>query len=216
MNTELALAFERPVRAYFDALNRKALNGVLEVFTPDASVMPSDGEIAVGTGEIRATYEHRFTTFDYGRVVHIDETIVDGELAVVHCHSTGTLTLLGSGRTVEAVAREGFTLWNVSDRWMVRFYMNNVLKPIGSQLPARSCRTPCVARTWQSGCGDRALQAAVDAGNRAPDPTGMTHRQPETTAGTVINAGASEFEAMVRLEGIEPPALRSGAARSIR
>jgi hypothetical protein len=73
-----------------------------------------------------------------------------------------------------------------------------------------------VARPWQDVSGDRGLQAAVDASNRAPDRTGMTHRQPETAAGTVINAGASEFEAMVRLEGIEPPALRSGAARSIR
>jgi predicted methyltransferase MtxX (methanogen marker protein 4) len=70
--------------------------------------------------------------FDYGRVVHIDEAIVDGELVVVRCRSTGTLTLLGSGMTVEAVAREVFTLQNVSGRWMVRFYMNNVPRPIGS------------------------------------------------------------------------------------
>lgn len=46
MNTELALAVEGPVRAYFDALNRKDLNGVLDVFGPDAAAMLSEGATA--------------------------------------------------------------------------------------------------------------------------------------------------------------------------
>lgn len=52
---------------------------------------------------------------------------------MVRCHSTGTLTPLGNGRTVEAVAREVFALQTVSGRWMIRLYMNNLPKLMGAE-----------------------------------------------------------------------------------
>lgn len=133
MDDELARAVEGPVKTYFAALNDKNLDGILEIFTPDAAFMPADAETAIGTEKVRAAYQHRFTMFDYARVLHVDEVIAEGGLGVVRCHSTGTLTLLGSGTTVQAVAREVFTLQKVDGCWMVRMYMNNLPKAVGSE-----------------------------------------------------------------------------------
>lgn len=114
-----------PVRAYFDALNAHDLDAVAAVFAADAVVMPSEGDTAVGLEAVRAVYAGRLAMFDYRRELHVDEWLVDGGLATVRCHTTGSFTLRAEGRRIEGVSRELFVLERQSDEWLVRCYMFN-------------------------------------------------------------------------------------------
>jgi uncharacterized protein (TIGR02246 family) len=114
-----------PIRAYFDALNGRDLDAVMGVFTADAVVVPNDAASAVGGEAVRATYADRFETFDYRRELHVDDWIVDGDLATVRCHTTGSFTLRAEGRRIDGVSRELFVLQRQSGDWRIRWYMFN-------------------------------------------------------------------------------------------
>ncbi len=101
MQTTSAPNVTAPVRAHFEALNRKDIDGLMRLFTNDSVVMVSEAETATGTDQIRAAYEYGFTIF---------ESLVRDNVAVVRCRSTGSLKLLASGQTLQAVAREIFVL----------------------------------------------------------------------------------------------------------
>ncbi len=116
------------VRAYFEALNGNDVEGVLDLFTDDAVAMVNDAETAIGTEQLRAVYEYGFTVFHFGRKVHVDESMVEEDLAVLRCHSTGSFTFLATGHAIEAVAREIFVLRRHADSWKIRCYMNNMPK----------------------------------------------------------------------------------------
>ncbi len=103
---------------------------MIAVVNDDAVVMPNEADTAVGKRALRAEYEHRFTVFEYHRDMHLDDWITDSEVAVVRCHTTGSLTFKVNGATVDAVAREVFVLVKADDRWKIRCYMFNLVKPM--------------------------------------------------------------------------------------
>ncbi len=114
-----------PIHVYFDALNGRDLDAVMEVFTADAVVMPNEAASAVGAEAVRATYASRFAAFEYRRELHVDDSLVDGDLATVRCHTTGSFTLLAEGRRIDGVSRELFVLQRESGAWRIRCYMFN-------------------------------------------------------------------------------------------
>lgn len=114
-----------PVRAYFEALNGRDLDAIMDVFTADAVVMPNEAASAAGAEAVRATYANRFAAFEYRRELHVDDCLVDGELATVRCHTSGSFTLLADGRRIEGVSRELFVLQRRSGAWRIRCYMFN-------------------------------------------------------------------------------------------
>ncbi len=130
MQTTSAPNVTAPVRAHFEALNRKDIDGLMRLFTNDSVVMVSEAETATGTDQMRAAYEYCFTIFEFGRELHVDESLVRDNVAVVRCRSTGSLKLPASGQTLQAVAREIFVLQLGDDGWKVRSYMNNLPKPL--------------------------------------------------------------------------------------
>jgi len=130
MNTvDLEPAVAAPVEAYIAGLNAHDLDGVINSFTDDVAVMPPEAETVVGLAAARAEYIHRFTMFDYGRVLHVDEWFADGDVAVVRCHTTGLLTVKATGVVLEVVARELFGLQRVDGQWKIRCYMFNRTSP---------------------------------------------------------------------------------------
>lgn len=126
---EAARAVVAPIEAYIHGLNAHDLDAVVGIFADDASLMANESATASGRTEIRAAYAHRFTIFDYGRILHVDDWSADGDLAVVRCHTTGSLTLKATDTTIDAVSRELFALKRVDGEWRIYCYMFNRATP---------------------------------------------------------------------------------------
>ncbi len=122
---ELAPAVAAPIETYIAGLNAHDLDTVVSAFTSDGALMAHEAETAVGTAELSAAFAQRFTMFDYGRQLHIEDWYGDAEVAVVRCHTTGSLTIRATGVTVEAVGRELFALRRVDGQWKIASYMFN-------------------------------------------------------------------------------------------
>jgi uncharacterized protein (TIGR02246 family) len=129
MSRQLTASVVRPVERYFEALNEHDLDAVVELFTEDAVVMASEAPTAAGREEVRGAYTHGFAVMEFGRVPEIDETITEGDLAVVRCHTTGTFTLKATGMRIEAICRELFALKRAAGEWKIHSYMFNSPTP---------------------------------------------------------------------------------------
>lgn len=116
---------ESVVRSYFLALNKKDIDQVTGLFTDDAVLMLNDAKTVTGKSKVYDMYEHRFSTVSFGRDVHIDDLSVDGDLAVVRAHSTGTVTPLSTEEAVAVLGRELFVLQKLDGAWRIRCYMMN-------------------------------------------------------------------------------------------
>jgi len=127
--TALPSAIEAPIETYIAALNAHDLDRVVSVFTSDGALMAHEAETAMGSAELRAAFAHRFTMFDYGRKLHVEDWYGDAEVAVVRCHTTGSLTIKATGVTVAAVGRELFCLRHIGGQWKIASYMFNRTTP---------------------------------------------------------------------------------------
>ena len=78
---------------------------------------------AIGTAQLQSAYEHTFATFGLDRTFHFDQILIDGSLASVRTHTTGTLTVRASGAVVPAEGREAFVLNRVAGNWKIAQYM---------------------------------------------------------------------------------------------
>jgi uncharacterized protein (TIGR02246 family) len=118
-------AAEETVRAYFTALNGADLEGIVGVFAEDGTIMADEAPTATGLAHIRATYAWAFQAMRFRREVHIDRLRGEGDVAVAQTHSTGTVSLMGDDRPVEAVNRELFVLRKGDAGWRITEYMFN-------------------------------------------------------------------------------------------
>ena len=99
---------EAAVRAYFTALNAADLDGIVAVFADDGSVMADEFPSATGQEQLRRLFTGIFKARSFGRELHIDRIIEEGDLAAVQTHTTGTLTILETNTTIHGLSRE---LW---------------------------------------------------------------------------------------------------------
>lgn len=116
---------EEMVRTYFTALNGADLDGIVGVFAEDGTIMADEAPTATGLAQIRATYAWAFQGMHFRREVHIDRLHEEGDVAVAQTHTTGTVSLMGDDRPVEAVNRELFVLRKGDAGWRVTEYMFN-------------------------------------------------------------------------------------------
>jgi uncharacterized protein (TIGR02246 family) len=115
------------VRAYFEAGNRSDVDGVLALFAEDAVVMAEGWETAIGRPEIRSVYERTLAPSRVRRDlrVEVDDIVEGDDVAAVRTHSSGTVSRLEYGASVDVFYRELFVLRRSAGRWLVAAYMFN-------------------------------------------------------------------------------------------
>jgi uncharacterized protein (TIGR02246 family) len=115
---------EGTVRAYFEALDRSDVDGVLAVFAEDGSFLPDESPTATGREQIRHTYEGAFQARSFQRELHIDQ-IREGSDVAVALHTTGTITILAANNTIPVGSRELFVLRRTGTYRQITDYMFN-------------------------------------------------------------------------------------------
>ena len=125
MSTDQAPSVSRVVAAYMDRLNAADVQGLVALFATDGTVMAPEAPTVRGHDALLRYFEQVLTAMRFGRELHVDEVQADGGLAVVRCHTTGTVTRRGPGVTVEAESRELFALIDGPDGWRIQMYVFN-------------------------------------------------------------------------------------------
>ena len=116
---------EAAVRAYFTALNASDLDGIVAVFASDGSIMADEFPSATGQEQLRRLFTGIFKARGFGRELHIDRVIEEGDLATVQTHTTGTLTILDTNTTIRGPSRELWVLRRTDSGWRIVDYMFN-------------------------------------------------------------------------------------------
>ena len=116
---------EAAVRAYFTALNASDLDGIVALFASDGSIMADEFPSATGQEQLRRLFTGIFKARGFGRELHIDRVIEEGDLATVQTHTTGTLTILDTNTTIRGPSRELWVLRRTDSGWRIVDYMFN-------------------------------------------------------------------------------------------
>ena len=116
---------EDAVRAYMTALNASYLEGIVAVFAADGSVMADEFPSATGQEQLRRLFAGIFKARSFGRELHVDRVIEEGDLASVQTHTTGTLTMLETNTTIQGPSRELWVLRRDGSGWLIVDYMFN-------------------------------------------------------------------------------------------
>ena len=116
---------EDAVRAYMTALNASDLEGIVAVFAGDGSVMADEFPSATGQEQLRRLFAGIFKARSFGRELHVDRVIEEGDLASVQTHTTGTLTMLETNTTIQGLSRELWVLRRDGSGWLIVDYMFN-------------------------------------------------------------------------------------------
>ncbi len=125
MSTDQAPSVSRVVASYMDRLNAADVQGLAALFAADGTVMAPEAPTATGRDALLRFFDQILTAMRFGRELQIDEVHTEGGLAVVRCHTTGTITRRESGVTVEAESRELFALVDGPDGWQIQTYVFN-------------------------------------------------------------------------------------------
>jgi conserved hypothetical protein len=116
---------ESTVRAYFEALNRSDVEGVVSAFADDGTFMADEMEAAIGEDQIRRTFQGAFQARSFQRELHVDEVREGEDMASARTHTTGTITMLADNNVVSVVSRELFVLRKSAEGWRITDYMFN-------------------------------------------------------------------------------------------
>ena len=125
MITEERQAIEATLLQYEKALNDSDVKGVLELYAPDGVFMPSGAPTAIGTEEVKATYEHVFGAIKLDIKFTFDEIVQSGNYAFARTISRGQVTILADGVTAPEENRELFVLQRRDGTWKIARYMFN-------------------------------------------------------------------------------------------
>lgn len=114
--------------SYRDALNASDVSKVLTLYTNDGVFMPSNGPSAIGTEQIKSSYEFVFKTIQLNIEFFIDEIVVNGDYAFARTISKGTTLIHANSQTVAEENRELFVLQHINGKWKISRYMFNKMK----------------------------------------------------------------------------------------
>jgi uncharacterized protein (TIGR02246 family) len=116
-------AVRRVIETYGERLKSSDLEGVLDLFAPDGVLLEPDRPDVIGTAQLRTAYDNALSTRRPDRSFHFDQVLIEGSLASVRTHSTGTITDRTTGEVVSAEAREIFVLTLLGGEWKIAQYM---------------------------------------------------------------------------------------------
>lgn len=123
VDDETRLGVQSTINDY--AARRKAgdVDGLVELFTPEGSVMPPGGPTSTGAEALRSAYEPFRTALGLECTYEFDEILSDGNLASARTRSAGTVLNRDTGEKSPASWRELFVLRRVDGRWRIAQYM---------------------------------------------------------------------------------------------
>ena len=115
------------VRAVIESYGelRKAgdVEGLVNLFTREGSVMPPGAPTFVGAEQLREAYEPFRTAIGLECSYEFDEILADGDLASARTRSTGTVLNRQSGEQSPASWKELFVLRREDGAWKIAQYM---------------------------------------------------------------------------------------------
>ena len=117
--------------AYQAALNAADTNAVLPLYEPDGVFMQPYGPSAIGTDEIRQTYDADFRMFRLHVTFQVAELqMLSPEWAFVRTNSAGTNTILASGAQSAEANQELFIFHKGTDgSWKIARYSFSTTNP---------------------------------------------------------------------------------------
>ena len=119
---------EKLIFEYRDALNASDANKVVALYTSDGVLLPNAAPTAVGTEQVKATYQYVFDTFKFNLDFTISEIVVNGNYAFARSTSKGSFIIKSNGQTVPDENRELFVFEKVKGNWKIVSYMYNKTK----------------------------------------------------------------------------------------
>lgn len=121
-------AIEKLLFSYRDALNASDVNKVLPLYAADGVFMPSNAPSAIGSEQIKTSYEFVFSQIQLNIEFYIDEIMVNGDYAFARTTSKGTTLIHANKQTVAEENRELFVLQKTNGQWKISRYMFNKMK----------------------------------------------------------------------------------------
>lgn len=119
---------ERLLTEYKNSLNTSDAAIAQSLYAKDGLFMPTGSPSAIGSENIRKSYEFIFTQIQLNIEFYIDEIVVHGDFAFATTSSKGTTLIHANGQTVPEENRELFVFEKIDGAWKIARYMFNKTK----------------------------------------------------------------------------------------
>jgi uncharacterized protein (TIGR02246 family) len=116
---------EQVISEYQKALATSNATLATSLFTKKATFMPSGGPSAVGSEQIKGSFDYVFSLIKPTIKFTVNEVLIKGDYAFVTSTSTGTSLVHANGQTVPEVNRELFVFEKENGKWKIAKYMFN-------------------------------------------------------------------------------------------
>ncbi len=116
---------EHLISVYEKSLNTSDAQLATGLFAKNGKFMPSGGPSAIGTENIKGSYEYVFSQIQLNITFSIDEIVIEGDFAFVTSTSKGTTLIRANGQTVPEINRELFVFEKENGEWKIARYMFN-------------------------------------------------------------------------------------------
>ncbi len=116
---------EEVINVYQKALSSSDATLASSIYTKTAKFMPSGGPSAIGTENIKGSYNYVFSQITVNISFTIDEVVFIGKYAYVTSTSKGTTLIKATNQTVPEINRELFIFEKENGVWKIARYMFN-------------------------------------------------------------------------------------------
>jgi len=111
------------INTYAERLAAGDVEGIVDLYTPDATVMAPDLPTACGTDAITATYAAALEACGMDYTFDFDTIDVRDDTAVALTRTAGATTVRATADRIPGTNRELFVLRRENDRWRIAQYM---------------------------------------------------------------------------------------------
>ena len=113
---------------YQEALNTSNADKAVSLYTKDGIFMPSGAPSAIGTENIKGSYEFVFSNIQLNIEFSIEEIVLENNVAFAITTSKGSTLIHSTGETVPEENRELFVFKKENGEWKIARYMFNKTK----------------------------------------------------------------------------------------
>jgi len=119
---------EALLEVYKKSLNTSDVALAVSLYTKEGVFMPTQAPSAIGSDQIKASYEFIFSQIQLSVEFYLDEIIIDNNMAFATTSSKGTTLIHANGQTVPEENRELFVFEKINGDWKIARYMFNKTK----------------------------------------------------------------------------------------
>lgn len=116
---------EQVLSDYQKALSTSNATLATSLFTKNGKFMPSGGPSALGSEQIKGSFDYVFTMIKPNITFTIEEVNIKGDQAFVTSTSKGISLVHANGQTVPEINRELFVFEKENGKWKIARYMFN-------------------------------------------------------------------------------------------